>query len=62
MGLVGGQDQFTRSLGVFEHLNACGFEQRQGFVKDTSFGQSKRDQISSPARASPDARINPYVT
>ena len=37
VGLVGGQNQLARCFGVFQHLNACGFEQGQGFVKNAAF-------------------------
>jgi hypothetical protein len=36
--LVGGQDQLARGFRVFEHLDTCRLEQRQGLVEDASLG------------------------
>ena len=43
VGLVGGQDQLAGGFGVFEHLDAGGLQQRQGFFKDTAFGEGQGD-------------------
>ena len=56
LGLVGGQDQLARFFGIFEHLDARGFEQRQGFIKDASFGQGQGDHGVSRRAASRETR------
>ncbi len=38
-GLVGREDELARGFRVFQHLDARGREQRQGFIEDAAFGQ-----------------------
>ena len=47
--LVGGQYQFAGSFWIFQHFNACSFQERQRFIKNSSFGQGQGDHVSSCA-------------
>jgi alkylhydroperoxidase family enzyme len=41
------QDQLARLLGVVQHLDPGGLEQRQGLLEDAALGQRERDHAAA---------------